>query len=72
MGCRSRFPPVACAALGALAVVAIQSNVDFGVELVGLALPVTAIAATLTYVPMRDAAFAIGIERVELEATLGL
>jgi O-antigen ligase len=52
---RWRDGPLAAGALGALAVVAMQSNVDFGLELLGLAAPLTAIAATLTYVPLRDA-----------------
>lgn len=51
---RWRDGPLAAAALGALAVVALQSNVDFGVELLAIALPMTAIAATLAYVPLRD------------------
>jgi O-antigen ligase len=51
---RWRDGPLAAGALGALTVVAIQSNVDFGIEFLGLAAPVTAIAATLAYVPLRD------------------
>lgn len=53
---RWRDGPLSAGALGALAVVAIQSNVDFGIELLGLAAPVTAIAATVAYVPLREAA----------------
>src|SRR4029077_13207792 len=41
-------------ALGALGAVALQSNVDFGVELLGIAVPITAVVATLTYVPIRE------------------
>ncbi|MFN0247181.1 MAG: O-antigen ligase family protein [Kofleriaceae bacterium] len=52
---RWRDGPLAAAALGALAVVAIQSNVDFGLELPGLAIPIVIVAATLSYVPLRDA-----------------
>lgn len=52
---RWRDGPLAAGSIGALAVVAIHSNVDFGIELLGLALPVVAVAATLVYVPMRDA-----------------
>lgn len=52
---RWRDGPLSAGALGALAVVAIQSNVDFGIELLGLAAPVTAIAATVAYVPLREA-----------------
>jgi O-antigen ligase len=51
---RWREGPLTAGALGAIAVVAIQSNVDFGVELLGLAVPITAIAATLAYVPLRE------------------
>lgn len=51
---RWRDGPLAAGALGALTVVAIQSNVDFGVEFLGLAAPLTAVAATLTYVPLRE------------------
>jgi O-antigen ligase len=51
---RWRDGPLAAGALGALTVVAIQSNVDFGVEFLGLAVPITAIAATLVYVPLRE------------------
>ncbi|HEY5922712.1 MAG TPA: O-antigen ligase family protein, partial [Kofleriaceae bacterium] len=51
---RWRDGPLAAGALGALTVVAIQSNVDFGIEFLGLAAPVTAIAATLAYAPLRE------------------
>ena len=50
-----RDGPLAAAGLGALAVVALQSNVDFGIELLGLAVPTTLVAATLAYVPLREA-----------------
>jgi O-antigen ligase/tetratricopeptide (TPR) repeat protein len=46
--------PLAAGALGALAVIAVQSVVDFGVELLGVAVPVVAIAATLAYAPVRE------------------
>jgi len=51
---RWRDGPLAAGALGALSVVAIQANVDFGMEFLGLAAPITAIAATLVYVPLRE------------------
>jgi len=51
---RWRDGPLVAGALGALAVVAIQSNVDFGLEFLGLAAPITAIAATVAYVPLRE------------------
>lgn len=46
--------PLAAGALGALAVIAVQSVVDFGVELLGVAVPIVAIAGTLAYVPARE------------------
>jgi O-antigen ligase len=46
--------PLAAGALGALAVIAVQSVVDFGVELLGVAVPVIAIAGTLAYSPVRE------------------
>jgi len=51
---RWRDGPLAAAAIGAMVVVAVQSNVDFGVQLLGLAVPITAIAATVAYVPLRE------------------
>jgi O-antigen ligase/tetratricopeptide (TPR) repeat protein len=51
---RWRDGPLAAGALGGLAVVAMQSNVDFGLQFLGLAAPVTAIAATLAYAPLRE------------------
>lgn len=51
---RWRDGPLIAAALGGLTAVTIQSNVDFGVELLGLALPVVATAATVLYVPLRE------------------
>lgn len=53
---RWRDGALAAGALGALAVVAAQSNVDFGLEFLGLSAPVVAIAATLTFVPLRETA----------------
>jgi hypothetical protein len=50
-----RDGPLVAGGLGALAVVVLQSNVDFGVELLGIAAPITAIAATLCSVPVREA-----------------
>jgi O-antigen ligase len=51
---RWREGPLAAAALGALAGVLVQSSVDFGIELLGLAVPMTLIAATLCAVPLRE------------------
>jgi O-antigen ligase len=49
-----RDGPVVAGALGAMAVVGAQSVVDFGVELLGVAVPVTLVAATLAHVPLRE------------------
>ncbi|MBX3154709.1 MAG: O-antigen ligase family protein [Deltaproteobacteria bacterium] len=51
---RWRTGPLAAGALGALSVIAIQSVVDFGVELLGVAVPGVAIAATLSYGPLQE------------------
>jgi O-antigen ligase len=51
---RWRDGPLAAAGIGALTVIATQSTVDFGIELLGIAVPATAIAATLAYVPIRE------------------
>lgn len=44
--------PLAAGALGAIVVVLFQSNFDFGMELLGLAVPVIMLLSTLTYVPL--------------------
>jgi hypothetical protein len=49
---RWRDGPLAAGAFGVLAAVAFQSNFDFGMELLGLAVPVTVALATLSYVPL--------------------
>ncbi|MDX2091179.1 MAG: O-antigen ligase family protein [Kofleriaceae bacterium] len=51
---RWRDGTLTAGALGAIAVVAIQSSVDFGIELLGIAAPVTAIVATTAHVPLRE------------------
>jgi O-antigen ligase len=51
---RWRDGPLAAGALGALAAIAVQSNVDFGMELLGVAVPAVALAATVAYVPLRE------------------
>ena len=48
--------PLAAGALGGISVVLFQSNFDFGIELLGLALPVTLLASTVTYAPLREVA----------------
>jgi O-antigen ligase len=51
---RWRDGPLTAGALGGVLAVVLQSNVDFGIEMLGVAVPVTAVAATLMYVPMRE------------------
>ncbi len=51
---RWRDGPLAAAALGAIAGVMFQSSVDFGVEILGLAIPVTIVASTLLIHPARE------------------
>ena len=52
---RWRDGPLAAAALGGLAAVAVQSIVDFGLELPGVAIPVVIVAATVLHVPLQEA-----------------
>lgn len=52
---RWRDGPLGAAAFGALAAILFQSSVDFGIELLGLAVPVVMIAATVIQVPLRTA-----------------
>jgi hypothetical protein len=49
-----REGPLVAGALGAIVVAGVQSNVDFGIQLLGLAVPMTAVAATLVYAPLRE------------------
>lgn len=53
---RWRMGALTSAALGACAVIAVQSVVDFGLELPGLAIPAVALLATLVQVPLRELA----------------
>lgn len=53
---RWRDGPLAAGALGALMAVAFQSNFDFGVELLGLAVPMTVVISILTYAPLAEIA----------------
>jgi O-antigen ligase/tetratricopeptide (TPR) repeat protein len=53
---RWRDGPLAAAALGALAMMMFQSSVDFGIEMLGIAVPLTIIASTVTLVPLRPEA----------------
>lgn len=51
---RWRDGALTAGALGGLAAVAVHSSVDYGIELLGLAVPVTVVAATVSYVPIRE------------------
>jgi hypothetical protein len=51
---RRRDGALAAGALGGLAAIAAQSAVDFGLELPGLLIPAVAVAATVSYVPLRE------------------
>lgn len=51
---RWRMGALTAAALGATAVVTVQSVVDFGLELPGIAVPTIALLATLVHVPLRE------------------
>ncbi len=52
---RWRDGPLAAAALAALAALATSASVDFGIELIGLAIPAVLLMSTLCHVPLRDA-----------------
>lgn len=56
---RWRDGPLAAAALGALAMILFQSGVDFGIELLGIALPTTIIASTVQLRPLRPVSSAL-------------
>jgi tetratricopeptide (TPR) repeat protein len=51
---RWRDGPLAAGALGALVVVGLQAGVDFGIEILGLAVPATMVIATLSFVPVKE------------------
>jgi O-antigen ligase len=50
---RWRDGPLAAGAIGALTAILFQSSVDFGIELLGIAVPATIIASTVQLVPLR-------------------
>lgn len=52
---RWRSGPLAAAAIGACTAIAFQSSVDFGVELLGIAVPVVLVATSLLSGPLREA-----------------
>jgi hypothetical protein len=51
---RWRDGPLAAAAIGACAAILFQSSVDFGIELLGIAVPVVLVATTLLGVRLRE------------------
>ncbi len=51
---RWRDGPLVAGALGALLGVMFQSSVDYGIQLLGLAVPVTIVACTVLLVPVRE------------------
>jgi hypothetical protein len=71
---RWRDGPLAAAALGALAMILFQSAVDFGIELLGIAVPVVIIGCTVQFVPLKPsgAVTRATILRVALIAALVL
>ncbi|HEX3760809.1 MAG TPA: O-antigen ligase family protein, partial [Kofleriaceae bacterium] len=68
---RWRDGPLAAAAIGACAAILFQSSVDFGVELLGLAVPVVLIAATLLGVRLRESR-ALGAKLARAGVVAGL
>jgi O-antigen ligase len=68
---RWRDGPLAAAAIGACAAILFQSSVDFGIELLGLAVPVVLIATTLLGVRLRESrSTAIQVARGGMVAAL--
>lgn len=68
---RWRDGPLAAAAIGACAAILFQSSVDFGIELLGVAMPVVLIAATLLGVRLRESR-AIGAKLARAGVVAGL
>jgi O-antigen ligase len=56
---RWRDGALIAASFGGLAAVAVESCVDFGIELLGFALPATIVAATVAYVPLQRVSNAV-------------
>ena len=69
---RWRDGALAAASLGALAMIMFQSSVDFGIEMLGIAVPVTIIASTVQLVPLRPAATMVGVRFVRLALIVAL
>ncbi len=53
---RWRDGPLSAAAIGGISVVLVQSTVDFGAEILGIAVPAILLVSTLAYVPLKEAA----------------
>jgi hypothetical protein len=63
------------AAIGGLAAVSVQSLVDFGLELPGVAVPTILVASTLFYVPVRETASSVsrtGLRAFAIIAAIGI
>ncbi|MGE0550277.1 MAG: O-antigen ligase family protein [Kofleriaceae bacterium] len=56
---RWRAGPLFAGALGAVTVVGVQSVVDFGLEVPGVAIPSLLVASTLMYVPLKEASASV-------------
>lgn len=69
---RWREGALAASVLGALVVVAFQSNFDFGMELLGIAAPVTVLISTLAYVPIDDASARVRRAKLSRGALIAL
>ncbi len=67
---RWRDGPLAAGAFGAMSAVMFQSSVDFGIEMLGVAVPVTIIAATLVPVSLRQATSKTKLARAGLITAL--
>jgi O-Antigen ligase len=61
---------IAAGALGGITCALLQSSVDFGVELLGLAMPLTVLVATVAYVPMREASRSVMLRGRTMRAGL--
>jgi O-antigen ligase len=69
---RWRDGALVAAAFGGLAAVLLQSNVDFGIELLGVAAPITAVAATVAYVPLRETSRRTRVRVLRSSLVIGL
>jgi hypothetical protein len=71
---RWRDGALAAGALGGVVGVMFQSSVDFGIQLLGLAVPVTVVACTLLVVPLRETSkwARLRVPRIGLVVALGV